>query len=102
MSGYFVGFADNLGDELIFKILKNYLITVLHRSVVSSESGDSHRNKRVSFRSDVKDSLKSSDNKPSLSFFGKVVTISINLERLIMMCQKERGLRKITKTSILA
>jgi hypothetical protein len=26
--GYFVGFADNVGDALTFKILKNYLITV--------------------------------------------------------------------------
>jgi hypothetical protein len=28
--GYFVGFADNLGDALTFKILKNDLVTVLH------------------------------------------------------------------------
>jgi hypothetical protein len=32
--GYFVGFADNVGDALTFKILKNDLVTVLHRSVV--------------------------------------------------------------------
>jgi hypothetical protein len=29
--GYFVGFADNVGDALTFKILKNDLVTVLHR-----------------------------------------------------------------------
>jgi hypothetical protein len=28
--GYFVGFADNVGDALTFKILKNDLVTVLH------------------------------------------------------------------------
>jgi hypothetical protein len=32
--GYFVGFADNVVDALTFKILKNDLVTVLHRSVV--------------------------------------------------------------------
>ena len=34
--GYFVGFADNVGDVMTFKILKNDLNTVLHRSVVKS------------------------------------------------------------------
>jgi hypothetical protein len=34
--GYFVGFVDNVGDALTFKILKNDLVTVLHRSVVRS------------------------------------------------------------------
>jgi hypothetical protein len=29
--GYFVGFADNVGDALTFKILKNDLVTVLHK-----------------------------------------------------------------------
>jgi hypothetical protein len=32
--GYFVGFADNVGHALTFKILKNDLGTVLHRCVV--------------------------------------------------------------------
>jgi hypothetical protein len=45
--GYFVGFADNVGNELTFKILKNDLVTVLHRSVVRSAADASHRNKRV-------------------------------------------------------
>jgi hypothetical protein len=31
---YFVGFADNVGDVRKFKILKNDLVTVLHRNVV--------------------------------------------------------------------
>jgi hypothetical protein len=30
-SGYFVGFTDNVGDALTFKILKNDLVTVLHK-----------------------------------------------------------------------
>jgi hypothetical protein len=99
-SGYFVGFADNIGDALTFKILKNDLVTVLHRSVVRSAADTNHRNKRVSFKSDVQESFKLIDTKPSL--FGKIVIISKNQERLLMMCQTELGLRQITQTSILA
>jgi hypothetical protein len=40
--GYFVGSADNVGDALTFKILKNDLVTVLHRSVVRSAADASH------------------------------------------------------------
>jgi hypothetical protein len=29
--GYFVGFADNVGEALTFKILKIDLVTVLHK-----------------------------------------------------------------------
>jgi hypothetical protein len=65
--GYFVGFADNVGDALTFKILKNDMVTVLHRSVVRSAAVASHRNRRVSFKSDVQESLKLLDTKPSLS-----------------------------------
>jgi hypothetical protein len=43
-SGYFVGFADNVADTLTFKILKNDLVTVLHRSVVRSAADASHQN----------------------------------------------------------
>jgi hypothetical protein len=57
-TGYFVGFADNVGDAVIFKILKNDLVTVLQRSVVRSVADFSHRNRRVSFKSDVQESLK--------------------------------------------
>jgi hypothetical protein len=63
--GYFVGFADDLRDALKFKILKNYLVTVLHIRVVRSEVDASHWNKRVSFKSDVQESLKLLDTKPS-------------------------------------
>jgi hypothetical protein len=52
--GYFVVFADDLGDALTFKILKSDLITVLLRSVVRSAADANHRNKRVSFKPDVK------------------------------------------------
>jgi hypothetical protein len=62
--GYFVGFEDNIGDALTFKILKNDLVTVLHRSVVRSAADASHRNRRVSFKSDVQESLKLLDSKP--------------------------------------
>jgi hypothetical protein len=51
--GYFVEFAGNVGDALTFKILKHDLVTVLHRSVMRSAAGASHRNRRVSFNSDV-------------------------------------------------
>jgi hypothetical protein len=39
---HFVGFADNVGDKLTFKILKNDLSTVLHRSVVRSAVDANH------------------------------------------------------------
>ena len=45
--GYFVGFADNVGDALTFKILKSDLTTVLYRSVVQSVADVNNRNKRV-------------------------------------------------------
>jgi hypothetical protein len=51
--------------------LKNDLITVLHGSVVRSAADASHRNRRVSFKSDVQESLKLLDTKPSLSFIWK-------------------------------
>jgi hypothetical protein len=69
--GYFVGFADNIRDALTFKILKNDLVTVLHRNVVRSAADASHRKRRVSFKSDVQESLKLLDTKPSLSFVWK-------------------------------
>jgi hypothetical protein len=68
---YFVGFSDNVGDALTFKILKNDLVTVLLRSVVRSAADASHRNRRVSFKSDVQESLKLWDTKPSLTFVWK-------------------------------
>jgi hypothetical protein len=45
--GYFVGFADNIGDALIIKILKNDMVTGLHSSMMRSAADPSHRNKRV-------------------------------------------------------
>jgi hypothetical protein len=63
--GYFVGFADNVREAWTFKILKNELVRVLHRSVVRSTADTSHRNRRVSFKSDVQESLKSLDNNPN-------------------------------------
>jgi hypothetical protein len=68
--GYFV-FADNVGDALTFKILKNFSVTVLHRSVVRSAADASRRNRIVSFKSDVQESLKLLDAKPTLSFVWK-------------------------------
>jgi hypothetical protein len=69
--GYFLVFADNVGDELTFKILKNDLVKVLHRNVVKSAADASHRDKRVSFKSDVQESLELLDTKPSLVFAWK-------------------------------
>jgi hypothetical protein len=69
--GYFVGFADNLGEALTFKILTNVFITVLYRSVVRSTAYANHWNKRVSFKSDVQESLKLLETKPSVTFFWK-------------------------------
>jgi hypothetical protein len=41
------------------------MVTVLHRSVVRSAADASHRDRRVSLKSDVQESLKLLDNKPS-------------------------------------
>jgi hypothetical protein len=58
--GYFVGFADNVGDALTFKILKNDLSTVLHRSAVRSAADAAHMNK-----SDIQETLNILDSRPS-------------------------------------
>jgi hypothetical protein len=50
---------------LTFKILKNDSVTVLHRSVERSAADASHQNRRVSFKSDVQESLKLLDTEPS-------------------------------------
>jgi hypothetical protein len=63
--GHFVGFADNVGDKLTFKILKNDISTVLHRSVVRSAADANHRNKRVSFKPDVQEMINRLDVMPS-------------------------------------
>jgi hypothetical protein len=47
--GYFVGFAENVGDALTFKILKSVSVSILHRSIVRSATDPSHENKLVSF-----------------------------------------------------
>jgi hypothetical protein len=56
---------------MTFKILKNDLVTVLRKSVIRSAAYDNHRNRRVSFKSDLQESLKLIDTKPSLSFVWK-------------------------------
>jgi hypothetical protein len=48
--GCFVSFADNVGDVLKFKILKNDLTTVLHSSVVWSAADTDHQSKQVEFK----------------------------------------------------
>ena len=53
---------------MTFKILKNDLNTVLHRSVVRSAADTNHWNKQVSFTLDVEDSLIKLDIKPSADF----------------------------------
>jgi hypothetical protein len=63
--GYFVGFVDNVGDALTFKILKNDFDTFLDRNVVRSAADANHRNKIVSFQSDVQVSIKFLDTKAS-------------------------------------
>jgi hypothetical protein len=69
--GYYLGFAGDLGDSLKRIFLKTYLVTVLHRSVVRSAADASHRKIRVSFKSDLQESLKLLDTKPTLSFVWK-------------------------------
>jgi hypothetical protein len=50
---------------LTFRILKNDLVTALHKCMVRSAADASHRIKRVSFKSDVQNHLKLLDTKPS-------------------------------------
>jgi hypothetical protein len=69
--GYFLGFADNVGYALTLKILKNDLVTGLQRSMVRSAADASHRNRRVSFKSDVQESIKLLDTNPSSTFVWK-------------------------------
>jgi hypothetical protein len=57
-----------------------------------------HWNKRVSFKSDVQESIALLDTKPS---FLKIVIIILNQEKLMMICQTELGLRQIMQTIIL-
>jgi hypothetical protein len=52
--------------------------------VVRSAADASHRNKRVSFKSDVQESLKLLDTQPT--FVWKDSHHKYHLERLIMMC----------------
>jgi hypothetical protein len=47
------------------------LVTVLHRKVFISAADDNHRNKRVSFKPDLQESLKLLDTKPSSTFVWK-------------------------------
>jgi hypothetical protein len=101
-AGYFVEFADNVEDAVTFKILKNDLVTILHRSVVRSAADANHRNKRVLFKSDVQESLQILHTNPISTFFKKIVIIGTNQERLIMICLTELGLIHIEQTSMLA
>jgi hypothetical protein len=66
--------------------------------VVRSAADASHGNKRGSSQI-YKNQLNYWSSSQVLS--GKIVTISMNQERLIMMCQTEPGLRQITQTRIL-
>jgi hypothetical protein len=66
--GYFAVFADNVGDALRSKVLKNYLVTEWQRSMARSEADASHLNKRVSFKSYVQESLQLLDTKPSFDW----------------------------------
>ena len=65
--GYFVGFADSIGDALTFKVLKNDLNTVLHRSVVRSAADASHQNIKVTFKLDVQEQINKLDTKPGVT-----------------------------------
>jgi hypothetical protein len=60
-----LGFANNLGDVLTFKILKNDLITAIHKSVVRSEIDPNHQNNQISFKSDIQEKIKKLDKIPS-------------------------------------
>jgi hypothetical protein len=66
--GYFVGFANNIGYELKFMIMKNDFVILLHRGVVRSAADASHRNKKMLFMSDEQESLILLETKPSFVY----------------------------------
>ena len=59
--GYFVGFAENSGDALTYKILKDDMKTVLVRSVVRPANTIKDRNRRVTFNDNVEEILDNLD-----------------------------------------
>jgi hypothetical protein len=64
MSGFFVGFSDNVGDALTFNTFKNDLTAVLHTSVVTSASDPTFRNNQVTFKVNVQEALENLFTKP--------------------------------------
>jgi hypothetical protein len=63
--GHLVGFADNVAHGLAFRMLKNDLNIVLHRHVVRSAADAAHRNTRVTFKSNIQETLDRLDSRPS-------------------------------------
>jgi hypothetical protein len=66
--GYFLGFVDDIGDVLTFKILKNDSTTVKHRRVVRSAVDPNHRKRQITFNSDVQEKISKLDTRPSNQF----------------------------------
>ena len=58
---YFVGFSENVGDAFCYKILKQDMKSILHRSVVRSAEDPSRRNRRVHFNNITDDILEKKD-----------------------------------------
>jgi hypothetical protein len=61
-------FSDDVRDALTFKILKGGLSSVLHRSVDRIAADPTHRNKRVTFKSDIQETLDKLDTRKSALF----------------------------------
>jgi hypothetical protein len=99
--GFFVGFADNVGDALTFKILKNNLNAVLHRSVVRSATDPTHRNKRVTFKPDTQEVLEKLDTIPGATIHRGATCLSSDQENLMMIFLIEIGPRQAILTRIL-
>jgi hypothetical protein len=97
--GYFVGFADNVGDALTFKIWK----MTWSQSHIEMWLDSKQMPVIRIIEQHLSQMYKNHWNFWILSqvLFGKIVIISINQERLVMMCQTGLGLRQITHTSIL-
>jgi hypothetical protein len=91
--GFFVGFADNVGDALTFKILKDDLSAVLHRSVVRSAADPLHRNKRVTFKPEHKRSWRNWIQYLVLQYKAKI-NLSRDQESPMLMFLIEQGPRQ--------
>ena len=80
--GYFVGFEENTGDALTFKIILTDMRTVIPRSVVRPAEDMKRRNKRVRFDSQTDDILATHDTPLPETHKNKIKSTTNDLDSL--------------------